>query len=88
MRGGGLRRLGDCVAVAFEDLFGGDVCGGSVEEGGIVEDRLEVFGDLWNEVSKVSERKRMGENNIPRTSGHCIQGGSGRLQWLGNNFLR
>ena len=58
MRGGGLRRLGDCVAVAFEDLFGGDVCGGSVEEGGIVEDRLEVFGDLWNKVSKVSERKK------------------------------
>lgn len=30
------------VAVPFEDLFGGDV-GGVVEEGGVVEDGLEVF---------------------------------------------
>ncbi len=36
---------GGDVAVAFEDFFGGDV-GGVVEEGGVVEDGLEVFGDL------------------------------------------
>lgn len=33
------------VAVAFEDLFGGDV-GAVVEEGGIVEDGLKIFRDL------------------------------------------
>jgi len=36
---------GGDVAVAFEDFFGGDV-GGVVEEGGVAEDGLEVFGDL------------------------------------------
>ena len=41
MRGGGAN-----VAVAFEDFFGGDV-GGCVEEGGVVEDGLKVFGNLW-----------------------------------------
>lgn len=33
------------VAVPFEDFFGGYV-GGGVEEGGIVEDGLQVFGYL------------------------------------------
>ena len=33
------------VAVAFEDFLCGYV-GGVVEEGGVVEDGLEVFGDL------------------------------------------
>ena len=33
------------VAVSFEDFFGGDV-GGVVEEGGVVEDGLEVLGYL------------------------------------------
>lgn len=36
---------GGDVAVAFEDFFGSDV-GGVVEEGGVAEDGLEVFGDL------------------------------------------
>jgi len=34
------------VAVAFEDFFGGDI-GGVVEERGVIEDGLEVFGDLF-----------------------------------------
>lgn len=49
--GVGVGRVGDFgalggratyVAVPFEDFFGGDV-GGVVEEGGVVEDGLEVF---------------------------------------------
>ena len=51
--GGDLRPVGGGgadVAVAFEDFFGGYV-GGVVEEGGVVEDGLEVFGDLWEGVS-------------------------------------
>ena len=34
------------VAVAFENFFRGDV-GGVVEERGVVEDGLQVFGYLW-----------------------------------------
>jgi hypothetical protein len=48
--GGGLdgvagAAVGGDVAVAFEDFFGGYVAG-VVEEGGVVEDGLEVFWDL------------------------------------------
>lgn len=40
--------LGNGVTVAFEDFFGGDVGRGGAEKGGVVEDGLEVFGDLMN----------------------------------------
>lgn len=43
--GGAAGGGGADVAVAFEDFFGCYV-GGCVEEGGVVEDGLEVFGDL------------------------------------------
>jgi hypothetical protein len=33
------------VAVAFEDFFGRDV-GAAAEEGGVVEDQSEIFGNL------------------------------------------
>lgn len=43
--GGDLGRFG-AVAVAFQDFLGGDVRA-VAEEGGVVEDEGEVFGDLW-----------------------------------------
>ena len=60
----------DHFAVAFEDLFCCDV-GGVVVEGRVVEDGLDVFGDLGNGVSRGWVG---GEGfDLPRTFDRCIR---------------
>lgn len=60
---------GGDVAVALEDLLCGDVAG-VVEEGGVIEDGLEVFGYLVvSLVCLFSSKKQESGKNLPHTSG-------------------